>query len=86
MISAKPMAMVAMLALAGVVAGQGPPDEQRIAELIEQLKSKKGWETAVTELLRIGKPTVPGLVRALRDGLGRVSEEQMWKIVSFRQR
>ena len=35
MISAKPMAMVAMLALASGVVAQDAADEQRIAELIE---------------------------------------------------
>ena len=37
MISAKPMAVVAVLALAGVAFAQEKADEQRIAELIEQL-------------------------------------------------
>ena len=81
MISARPVVVVvAMVALAGTAVTQEKADGQRIAELIGRLEDGKGWEAAATELLRIGKPTVPGLVRALRDGLGRVSEEQMWKI------
>ncbi len=39
MISAKPMAVVAMLAIAGVAVAQEKGDEQRIAELIEQLEN-----------------------------------------------
>ena len=61
MISAKPMAMVAMLALAGVAVAQEKADEQRIAELIEQLDAadRLKRDTAVHQLADQGRPAAP---------------------------
>ena len=48
MISAMPIAVVAMLALAGIAAAQERTDEKRIAELIEQLRPAGGRGTGRT--------------------------------------
>ena len=69
MISAKPMAMVAMLALAGGAVAQDNTDEQRIAELIERLQNSSTREMAVDELVAMGSP----IFRPLLDRL--TSEE-----------
>ncbi len=65
MISAKPMAVVAMLALAGAAFAQEKADEQRIAELIQQLENDQARGTAVEKLVEIGKPAIPHLINRL---------------------
>ena len=65
MISAKPMAMVAMLAFAGAAVAQEKPDEQRIAELIEQLADQQLRGQAAHELRQVGEPAVPRLIDSL---------------------
>ncbi len=63
MISAKPMAMVPVLALAGVAAAQEKVDEQWIAELIEQLgdADQLKRDTAVHQLADQGRPAAPNV-------------------------
>ena len=58
MISAKPVVVVAMLALAGVAVAQRKTDGQRIAELIEQLHDadKLKRDTAMHQLADQGRP------------------------------
>ncbi len=67
MISTKTVAMVSVLSLAGVA--QEKADEQRIAELIEQLQNSSRREMAVDELVAMGRP----IFRPLLDWL--TSEE-----------
>ena len=62
MISAKPMAMVAMLVLAGAVVAQEKVDEQRIAELIEQLENENTRENAADKLVVVGERAVKSLL------------------------
>ena len=66
MISAKPVALVAMLAIAGVAVAQEKADEQRIAELIEQLGDEATREDATVELLKMGSRPTDSLMRAIR--------------------
>ena len=67
MISAKPMAMVAMLALAGAGVAQEQADEQRIAELIEQLGRDDQREVASRALESMGEPAAKALIAAVLD-------------------
>ena len=61
---------IAVAALTAVLVGQGvaqeQPGEERITELIEHLQDEKLRSKAVDELVRIGKPVVPELFKALR--------------------
>ena len=67
MISAKPMTMVAMLALAGAAVAQEKADEQRIAELIERLEDDQARDKAVEQLVAIGTPAIAHLINRLID-------------------
>ena len=78
MISMKPMAMVAMLALVGGAVAQENVDEQRIAELIEQLKGEN-WDLATTELLDMGGAASDQLARAVLGDIEAEPGNQMWK-------
>ncbi len=79
MISAKPMAMVAMLALAGGAAAQDKGDENRIAELIEGLKDASSRHGAKIERLRMGSRPAGLLVDALGADEGSLSQPyQAW--------
>ena len=68
MISAKPMAMVAMLAFAGAAVAQEGTAEQRIAELIEWLQDPAGEDEAVHLLTRLGKPAALTLQGEIEEG------------------
>ena len=58
MISAKPVLVVALLALAGAAVAQDKADEQRIAELIEQLEDAEARDEAFHKLVAMGVSTV----------------------------
>ncbi len=79
MISAKPMAVVAMLALAGVAVAQDKFEEQRIANLIEQLKGHDYQQVASWELVTIGAPAVPALIHVLE---AESSEPVLLKVIT----
>ncbi len=66
MISAKPMAVVAMLALAGTAIAQEKADEQRIAELTDELTSAKYRRGALDELIDLGKRAKESMIEQLR--------------------
>ena len=70
MISAKPMAMVAMFALAGGTFAQEKADEQRIAELIEQLGAEdpRDRDQAMHQLVVLGSPAAEELVNEVKRG------------------
>ena len=75
MISAKPAVVVAMLALASVAVTQEKADEQRIAELIEQLGEEDTRKAASERLVALGEPAATALLRVVfRDGQENRSE------------
>ena len=65
-ISAKPMTVVAMLALAGVSIAQDKADEQRIAELINELINENYRRGALDELIGLGRKAKESLIEQLR--------------------
>ena len=67
---AKPVFVVAILALASPSLAQERVDEQRMAELIEQLGDPKTRGIAASKLLRRGEPAARNLGRLLRQTAG----------------
>ncbi len=66
MISAKPMAMVAMLALAGVAFAQERVDEKRIAGLVNELTNEEYRRSSLDELIGLGMIAKQGVIAQLR--------------------
>lgn len=69
----------AAFALAGTGIAQGTAGEERLTELVAQLRDEDSWQVAASELLQIGKPAVADLAAALMHDLDAPVEEQMWK-------
>ena len=73
MISAKSMTVVTMLAVAGTAVAQEKTDEQRIAELVNELTNEKYHRGALDELIGLGRKAKESLTEQLRAELrGRV--------------
>ena len=64
----QPSVVAAVFVLAGVAFAQEQSDEERIAELIEQLKDEERREGATFELISIGTTAAEALVQAIRGG------------------
>ena len=68
MISVKSIAVVAMLALAGGAVAQDKSDEQRIAELIEQLSDPESRDEAFHRIVATGRPAVRAIRARIEEG------------------
>ena len=82
--SAKPMAVVALLALAGVAAAQEKVDEQRIAELIKQLTDEKAREKAGNKLVSIGMKAAEHLLHVVESQEHQVAREAFLVLARMR--